>query len=154
MASDLDAFDIQILARYQNDTRVTAEAIGAQVGLSAAAVQRRLKALRDRGVIEAETAKISASAVGFPLTCVVTVDLDPEGAAELARFKSRMLAIPEVQQCYYVTGAADFVLIVLARNMASYESFTREHLLSDPTVRSFTTHVVMDSVKTGSAAPL
>lgn len=154
MADKLDAFDIQILALYQHDTRVTAEAIGAQIGLSAAAVQRRLKALRESGVIEAESARISATAVGFPVTCVVTVDLDPEGAAELTRFKSRMLEIAQVQQCYYVTGAADFVLVVLSRDMAAYEAFTREHLLSDPSVRSFTTHVVMEPVKIGCAVPL
>jgi DNA-binding Lrp family transcriptional regulator len=152
--SSLDAFDLQILARYQHDTRMTAEAIGAEVGLSAAAVQRRLKRLRETGVIVAETAVVSAQAVGFPVTCVVSVDIEREGAAELARFKARMLATAEVQQCYYVTGAADFILVVLAQDMARYEAFTREHLLSDPNVRSFTTHVVMEPCKIGVGVPL
>jgi Lrp/AsnC family transcriptional regulator, leucine-responsive regulatory protein len=150
----LDAFDLAILARYQHDTRLNAEAIGAEVGLSAAAVQRRLKRLRETGVIQAETASVSPHAVGFPITCVVSVDIEREGAADLARFRQRMLSVAEVQQCYYVTGAADFILIVLARDMACYEAFTREHLLSDPNVRSFTTHVVMEAVKTGASVPL
>jgi Lrp/AsnC family transcriptional regulator, leucine-responsive regulatory protein len=153
-ANTLDAFDLQILARYQHDTRLNADAIGAQVGLSAAAVQRRLKRLRETGVIRAETASVSPQAVGYPITCVVSVDIEREGAAELARFRQRMLAVAEVQQCYYVTGAADFILIVLAQDMARYESFTREHLLSDSNVRSFTTHVVMECVKTGASVPL
>jgi DNA-binding Lrp family transcriptional regulator len=152
--NELDAFDFQILARYQHDTRVTAEAIGDAIGLSAAAVQRRLKRLRETGVIEAEMARVSAKAVGFPLTCVVAVDIEREGAAELARFKARMLAQPEVQQCYYVTGAADFIVVVLAPDMAAYEAFTREQLLSDANVRSFTTYVVMEEVKTGCSVPL
>jgi Lrp/AsnC family leucine-responsive transcriptional regulator len=151
---DLDAFDIQILSRYQHDTRQTAESVGAAIGLSAAAVQRRLKRLRETGVIEAETARIAPSAVGFPLCCVVSVDIEREGAAELARFKARMLACPEVQQCYYVTGDTDFIVVVLARDMAAYEAFTRDYLLNDPNVRRFTTHVVMEQVKAGASVPL
>lgn len=151
---DLDTFDLRILARYQHDTRLTAEAIGAEVGLSAAAVQRRLKRLRESGVIEAEVARVSPRAVGLPLTCIVTVDIDRERAADLARFKARMLACPQVQQCWYVTGQADFVLVVLVPDMEAYEAFTREHLLDDANVRSFTTHVVMDRVKSGVSVPL
>jgi Lrp/AsnC family transcriptional regulator, leucine-responsive regulatory protein len=152
--SDLDTLDLRILARYQHDTRLTAEAIGAEVGLSAAAVQRRLKRLRETGVIEAEVARLSPRAVGVPLTCIVLVDIDREGAADLAGFQRRMLACPQVQQCYYVTGAADFVLVVLATDMEAYERFTREQLLSDANVRSFTTHVTMERVKAGLSLPL
>lgn len=151
---DLDDFDRRILARWQHDTRQSAETIGAEVGLSAAAVQRRLKRLRETGVIEAEIAKLRARALGPSVTCLVTVDLDREGAADLARFKQRMTALDTVQQCYYVTGSADFVLVVLQPDMAAYEAFTREHLLSDGNVRSFTTHVVMEAAKTGTTIPL
>ena len=150
----LDAFDLRILAMYQHDVRLPAERIGDQVGLSAAAVQRRLKRLRENGVIEAEVARIAPRAVGLPITCIVTIDLDRETAAELARFKARMAACAEVQQCYYVTGQADFVLVVLAADMEAYEQFTRRHLLDDPNVRSFTTHVALERVKSGVAVPL
>lgn len=151
---DLDAHDLRILALYQRDTRIASETIGAEIGLSAAAVQRRLKRMRETGVIEAEIACVSPRAVGLPVTCIVNVDIDRETAADLARFKSRMLACEQVQQCYYVTGQADFVLIVLVADMESYEAFTRTHLLQDANVRSFTTHVVMERVKAGSALPL
>ena len=151
---DLDAFDRRILARWQHDTRRSAESIGAEIGLSAAAVQRRLKRLRETGVIEAEVAKLSPRALGAGVTCLVSVDLDREGTADIARFRQRMTALDCVQQCYYVTGNADFVLVVLQPDMAAYEAFTREHLLVDGNVRSFTTQVVMDAAKTGVALPL
>jgi Lrp/AsnC family leucine-responsive transcriptional regulator len=154
VTTQLDDFDLAILARYQLDTRRPAEAIGAEVGLSAAAVQRRLKRLREQGAIEAEVAKVSAKATGFPVTCLVSVDIDREGAAEIARFKSRMLACPQVQQCYYVTGPTDFMLVVLARDLGDYEAFTREYLLPDKNVRSFTTHVVLETAKAGLEVPL
>lgn len=150
----MDTFDHKILAHYQYDTQVPAAEIGAQVGLSAAAVQRRLKRLREAGVIEAETARISPKAVGLPVTCIVAVDLRDESTREMARFKRRMTARPEVQQCYYVTGQADFMLVVLAASMESYEAFTREALLEDANVQSFTTHVVLDRVKTGMSLPI
>jgi DNA-binding Lrp family transcriptional regulator len=110
--------------------------------------------MRDVGVIQAENARIDPASVGFPLTCIVSVDIEREGAADLTRFKKKMMSCSGVQQCYYVTGDTDFIVIVLVRNMADYEAFTREHLLSDPNVRRFTTHVVMEQVKTGISVPL
>lgn len=151
---DPDAFDLRILALYQDDVRVTAETIGERVGLSAAAVQRRLKRMREAGVIEAEIAQVSPASVGYPLSCIVSVDIDRETAADLDRFKARMLACAEVQQCYYVTGVADFILVVLVADMLAFEAFTRAQLLADANVRSFTTHVVMEPVKVGLQVPL
>jgi Lrp/AsnC family leucine-responsive transcriptional regulator len=143
----LDAFDRKILALWQGNTRLPAKTIGDEVGLSAAAVQRRLKRLRDEGVIEAEVAQLDPAAMGLPVTCVVNVDLDRERSVDLERFRRKMLASVEVQQCYYVTGQSDFVLVVLAADMAAYEAFTRRALLDDANVKSFVTHVVMSRVK-------
>ena len=150
----LDAFDRRILALYQHDTARSAAEIGAEVGLSAAAVQRRLKRLRETGVIESEVAQIAPHAVGLDVTCIVGVDLRDESARELERFKARMAARPEVQQCYYVTGEDDFILVVLAPTMAAYEAFTRDALLGDENVQGFKTFVVMDRVKAGVGVPL
>jgi Lrp/AsnC family transcriptional regulator, leucine-responsive regulatory protein len=153
-AVDLDDFDRRILALFQLDTRRSAESLGAAVGLSAAAVQRRLKRLREQGVIEAEVARLSPSALGAAVTLIVAVDIERETAAELDAFKRRMLACVEVQQCYYVTGAADFILVVLTPDMDSYQRFTERALLSDGNVRSFTTHVALERVKTGVTVPI
>jgi Lrp/AsnC family transcriptional regulator, leucine-responsive regulatory protein len=150
----LDDLDRKILAHYQRDTRVPAQRIGEAVGLSEAAVQRRLKRLREDGVIEAEVAQLDPAAVGFPITCLVAVDLEREGTAELATFERRIKACPQVQQCYYVTGSSDYLLVVLATDMAAYERFTREVLLVDGNVKSFQTHVVLDRIVVGVGAPL
>jgi DNA-binding Lrp family transcriptional regulator len=152
--SQLDDFDRRILARYQRATRIPAADIGSEIGLSGAAVQRRLKRLRESGVIEAEAAQLSPAALGFPVTCLVGVDLRDESTLELDRFKARMLERAEVQQCYYVTGQWDFMLVVLAQSMEAYEALTREALLSDPNVQGFTTHVVLDRVKVGMDLPI
>jgi Lrp/AsnC family transcriptional regulator, leucine-responsive regulatory protein len=150
----LDALDLAILERYQEDTQQAAHAIGRAVGLSAAAVQRRLKRLRASRVIEAEVAIVSPAAMGMTLSCIVMVDLDREDARTLAAFQKRICEYPEVQQCYYVAGREDFVLVILAADMASYEAFTRRALLADDNVKSFTTHVAMSRAKVSLGVPL
>jgi len=151
---ELDTLDRKILRRYQRDTRVAAQRIAAAVGLSTAAVQRRLRRMRDIGVIEAETARLDPLALGFAVTCVVGVELIRETASGIERFKQRMARYPQVQQCYYVTGSMDFMLVVLAADMRAYELFTHKALLDDGNVRSFVTYVVLDRTKTGSEVPV
>lgn len=150
----LDSLDVQILERYQRDTQQAAHQIGRAVGLSAAAVQRRLKRLRKDKVIEAEVAVVAAAAVDISVTCLVQIDLDREDQRSLAAFQKRICAYPEVQQCYYVAGHQDFVLVVLAADIAAYEAFTQRALLSDDNVRSFTTQVVLGRAKVGLGVPL
>jgi Lrp/AsnC family leucine-responsive transcriptional regulator len=150
----LDEFDRRILALYQHDTRIVAEQIAERVGLSAASVQRRLKRLRETGVIVAETAMLNRAALGFPVTCIVGVDVEYERAEHLDSFKKLMLKHRNVQQCYYVTGEIDFILVVTTRDLAEYEAFTREAFMNNRNVVSFTTYVVMDAVKSGSGLPL
>ncbi|WP_019949876.1 Lrp/AsnC family transcriptional regulator [Kushneria aurantia] len=149
-----DELDRRILALYQHDTRLTGEYIGARVGLSAAAVQRRLKRLRKSGVIEAEVARLNAEVLGLPVTCVVGVDLEQERSPQIDAFKQRMRQHPQVEQCFYVTGEFEFVLVVTTPSLADYECFTREMLMNTPCVRAFTTLVSMDRVKRGPSLAL
>jgi len=148
----LDDFDREILRRMQVDARVTAEDIGAGVHLSAAAVQRRIKRLRKTGVIVAEVAIVDPIAVGQTMSFIVGVELERERADMLGAFRKAARADPNVQQCYYVTGVADFILIVVARDMADFEAFTRRLLFDNANIRRFTTSVVMSRDKVGAAA--
>jgi DNA-binding Lrp family transcriptional regulator len=149
---ELDTLDRRILALWQRDTRLSGERIGAEVGLSAAAVQRRLARLREAGVIVAETAVLDCAALGLDFTAVVNVDLIDESARAQAAFKEGACARPEVQQCYGVAGAYDFVLVVVVRDLRAYDAFCASCLLHDPNVRSFSTQVVLDAVR--RAGPL
>lgn len=145
----LDALDCSILDLYQRDTRTPAEQIGSQVGLSAAAVQRRLKRLREGGVIVAETAELDCRQLGLTFTAIVHVDLIDESAPATRAFRQRMCERPEVQQVYGVAGAVDYVLVVVTTGLPAYDAFCEACLLHDANVRSFTTHVVLDAAKRG-----
>ena len=146
---DFDTFDRKILAILQTDNRITAQNLAKRVGLSPAACQKRLKRLRNSGVIAAEVAVLSPEMLGPSVTLVVQVLVTRDDTEELDRFKSSMLAAPEVMQCYYVTGEQNFTLVVVLPDMATYEAFSRRHFISNPDVSRFTTSVVMDRVKTG-----
>jgi DNA-binding Lrp family transcriptional regulator len=152
--ADLDDFDREILRRLQVDARVTGEQISAAVHLSAAAVQRRIQRLRKLGVIVAEVVIVDPAAVGQAMSFIVGVELERERADMLEAFRKTARADPNVQQCYYVTGSADFILVVLARDMADFEAFTRRVLFDNPNIRRFTTSVVMSRDKVGHAVPI
>ncbi len=150
----MDGVDRKILALYQGDTRRIAQSIGDEVGLSAAAVQRRLKRLRETGVIRAEMALLDNRSLGVPITCVVTVSMASRPATHLDQFKRLMRAQPHVQQCYHVTGSTDFVLIVTATSMEDYGAFARQWFEGNAHVSRFETHVVLDRVKVGLSLPV
>jgi len=152
--SSIDDFDRKILAIMQVSNRTTSEQIAEEIGLSAAAVQRRIKKMREQKIIQADISVIDQQAVDRPLTLVVQITLERERADLIDQFKKEMKQTSAVQQCYYVTGSADFMLIITAKDMQDYEAFTRKVFFANRNIRSFMTNVVMDSVKTGLAVPV
>ncbi|MDV4145485.1 MULTISPECIES: Lrp/AsnC family transcriptional regulator [Shimia] len=143
----MDDKDLDILRLVQRDARLTADAISHEVGLSAPAVQKRLKRLRESGVIERDIAVLSPSKLGREMTIIVEVILERESRAHLDAFKRRMRGAPCVQQCYYTTGEADFVLILTVEDIQEYEAFTQTYFFDESNISRFKTAVVMDRVK-------
>jgi DNA-binding Lrp family transcriptional regulator len=143
----MDEKDHDILRLVQRDARLTAEAISQQVGLSPPAVQKRLKKLRDTGVIERDIAVLSPGKLERDMTIIVEVLLERENRAQLDTFKRKMRTADCVQQCYYTTGEADFLLILTVKDIKEYEAFTQEHFFDASNISRFKTAVVMDRVK-------
>ena len=150
----IDPYDRAILRELQRDCRQSTEQIAAVVALSATAVQRRIKRLRETGIIQAEQAIVAPAALGRKLSLVIQVTLTRGRADIVADFKQQMRAMPEVQQCYYVTGEHDFVVIVTAEDMADYERLTHRLFFENPNIQKFHTTVVMESVKVGLQVPI
>jgi len=154
MRANLDEFDLKILDCVQRNNRLAAEEIAEKACLSPSAVQRRLRRLRHSGVIEADVAIIAPEAIGRDLIAIVEVVLEHEKSHILSEFKELMLNAPEVMQCYYITGDADFVVIMTAKSMQDYEAFARRFFSENPHVRRFRTSVVISRVKSGLTVPL
>ncbi|WP_061038572.1 Lrp/AsnC family transcriptional regulator [Vibrio coralliirubri] len=150
----IDSFDKKILNIVQDSNRATSDKIAEKVGLSPAAVQRRLKRMRAQGVIQADVSVINPKAVGHGMTFIVQVTLERERVDLMHNFKKEMSSNRSVQQCYYVTGSSDFILIVTAADMEGYDNFTREAFFDNANIKSFQTNVVMDNVKVGLTIPI
>lgn len=151
---DLDRIDRKLLNAVQRNNRLTTEELGEHAGLSATACQRRLKRLRDAGVIEADVAIVSPAAVGRPVLLLVSITLERERADIIDRFKQAIRRTPEIMNAYYVTGEADFIITVSAEDMSEYEAFTRRFFYEHLEVKSFKTTVVMDRIKASFALPI
>jgi len=153
-AADLDHFDRAILEILQRNNLTPQRVIGDAINLSAPAVQRRIRKMEEAGVIKANVAVIDPPRVGQAITILVEVLVESERKDLLDATKAALAAAPEVQQCYYVTGEADFVLVVTVPTMSDYEALTRRLFFDNPNVKRFRTLVVMDRVKVNLAVPI
>ena len=145
----LDEIDRRLLDEVQIDNRQSIETLSQKTSTSVSSVQRRLARLRNTGVIEADVSIVSQEALGWPMTFIVEVGLERERIDLLDAFRDTMRKLPEVQQCYYVTGNIDFILIVSTRDMRAYEEFSRRVFSENPNIRTYASHVVVDCVKNG-----
>lgn len=149
-----DAKDARILEIVQENNRLTTDQIGEMVGLSATACQRRLKRLREAGIIEKDVAIVSPKAVGRPIQMLVAVSLERERADIIDRFKKAIRSTREIVNGFYVTGETDFILYVTTPTMEDYEIFTRRFFYENPNIKGFRTMVVVDRVKFGFSLPI
>lgn len=150
----LDQADVVIINTLQENARTSLEQLAHITGLSSATVQRRVKALRDTGVIVREIAVVDPIKVGQSMSFVILVELERERRDQIDIFVRRAVNEPLVQQCYYVTGDADFCLICTAKDMNEFEEMTQRLFFEDTNVRRFRTSVVMGRKKVGLGVPL
>lgn len=150
----LDDQDQTILRMLQSNGRERLEALAYETGLSVATVQRRIRTFRSAGIIVGETVMIDPKAVGYEMTILIHVELERERIDQIDGFRRMVKQEDQVQQCYYITGEADFLLIVLVKNMEDYEQMTHRLFFADSNVKRFRTSVVMDRTKVSLDVPL
>lgn len=150
----LDSFDRKILRILQRNNLTPQREIAARVGLSPAAVHRRLRQLRANGVIARDVSIVPPERLGRPLTLVVVVTVESDRPEALAQLRRAFAAAPEVQHCYYVTGDADFVLLISVTDMMAYGQLAQHLFERQKNVRSFRTYVAMDRIKATSEVPV
>jgi Lrp/AsnC family transcriptional regulator, leucine-responsive regulatory protein len=148
----LDAFDLSILTVLQRNARTPISELAEQVGLSAPACYRRVRALRESGAIEREVALVAPGVMGWSVTMIVLVTLERDKGRIVDDLVRKLKSAEEVIDIWYVTGDYDLVLHVAAQNMSTYDAFTRRVLHAEEYVRSFKTLVVLQQPK--RVAPL
>jgi len=151
---NLSATDIKILTLLQQDASLTAAEIAEQVNLSVSPCWRRINRLEKEGVIEKEVALLNAEKLGMGLVIFARISLSQNDEASLHTFEERVRQFPEVVECYTVTGAADYFLKIITRDIKRYDQFLRRHLLQIPQVRDVNSNVAVTQVKYTTGLPL
>lgn len=140
---DLDAFDLRLLELLQGDARTPVAELAAAVGLSAPACYRRVRRLRESGVIEREIAVVRPKSLGYGLSMIVLLVLEREGSRTVAELMSKVAKHPQVLEVMNVTGDYDFAVRLVARDMEDYGELADRLFADDERVRSFKTLVVI-----------
>ncbi|MBC7800176.1 MAG: Lrp/AsnC family transcriptional regulator [Gemmatimonadaceae bacterium] len=124
----LDRIDLAILDHLQRDGRATSNEIADTAGLSASPAHRRQKLLEDAGFIRGYVALLDQDRVGLPVNVFVSVRLSAQTEDHLAAFETAIAGLPEVMECYVMSGASDYLLRVVAPDLGAYEEFLRTKL--------------------------
>ena len=154
----LDTVDLQLLDQLQRDASLSNQALAALVHTSPPTCLRRVKRLRDAGLIEKQIAVLStdklAPITGHGLAVIVEISLDRQDAQALDAFEQRVALDDAVQQCYRVSPGPDFVLVVHARDMPDYLALAQRLFSSDANVRNVKAFFSLKRSKFGAQVPL
>jgi DNA-binding Lrp family transcriptional regulator len=153
-AEDLDTIDWKILRELQRDGRITNVELASRVGLSPPPTLRRVQALEGAGFIKGYRAQLDAEKLGYGVKVMALVGLKSQAQNEVAEFERRVKTWPIVRECYAVQGVADFMLICVARDLPSLQSFVMGGLSKAPNVDSVKTSVVLHVAKDEPEVPL
>ena len=136
----IDNMDVKLLNALQTDASVSNQALAKLLHISPPTCLRRVKRLRDAGLIEREVALLNADKLahttGYGLTAIVEITLDRQGDEHLSAFEQRINSDTAVQQCYRVAPGPDFVLIVQIADMSTYLALSQRLFTSDANVRN------------------
>ncbi len=150
----IDDFDKQILKIIQENSRIPSEQIAEAVNLSASAVQRRLKRLKQEGVIRKEVAIIETDAFAQTITFITQVEIERDNYTALKQFNEWAQNEKQIQQSFYVTGDYDLVLIIKADSTKHYDQFIEVMMGKHPNIKRVNTQVVLDIPKQSLEIPI
>ena len=150
----LDRYDRLILEALQEDGRMSNVQLAARVNLSESATLRRVRALEETGMISRYAALLNQRNVGLPGNVFVQIGLHREEQSELAAFEAAVQAIPEVMECYLMTGEFDYLLRVVVADMADFERIHKEGLTRLPGVARVNSSVAIRTVRRKTELPL
>jgi len=149
-----DDIDMRLLALLQQDADRSLAELGDQVHLSPSAVQRRIARLRASGAIARQVAVLSDEVLPGVVRACVLVALERESSRLHGSFKERVRAAPEVQQCYAVSGAWDYLVVLVAPGIPACNAATERLFMDAPNVKRYETLFVLDTIKQGFTIPL
>ena len=149
-----DEIDLKILRILQSNPDTNISEIGDQVGLSHTPCWRRIKKMEEAGVIQGKICLIDAEKIGFDVSIFVFVRLSHHSAQTLTEFEEASRDVPEILQCYTMSGEFDYLLRVVVPSVRDYEKAVKGKLLTLPHVGVMNSHFALNEIKNSTCLPI
>lgn len=153
-AVHLDEYDKKIVRLLQQDASISNIELSKKIGLAPSSCLLRVKSLKEQKVIKQFTTIVDEKLLGFEITCFAKVFMHPLNRETSSRFIEEAKKIPEIIECYTITGDAAFLLKIVAKNFQYYRDFVFDKLLNVPFVSNIDTSIVVGSEKDTNVIPL
>ena len=154
MKAGLDKIDRALLTALQKNARISNADLARQVDLSPSGLQKRLRKLQAQGLIKSFTTILNRQALGYDMMCMVHITLNRHTQDGIQKFRTVIQDIPEVQECYQMTGMDDYLLKVIVQNVEHLEQFLTHTLTPIPAIDRFRTSIVLKEVKSSTDVPI
>ena len=150
----MDAVDRRIIRELQRDGALSTAALAELVGASQASCWRRVRALEEAGILGQTVRLLSTAMLSSFVTVICHVRMRDHSPESSALFRSYVIDLPEVMECYSMSGEWDYLLRILMKDVASYEDFLMHRLLNHAAVATASSHFALSTVKYTTAIPL
>lgn len=150
----MDNFDLQILRELQADAAISMQELGERVGLSHTPCWRRVKKLEDAGVIRSRVTLLDPERLQLSVNVFVQVSLGVQEEAALNQFEEAVQSIPEIVECYTISGDRDFMLRIVVEDVSAYERLLKSTLVHLPEVSNMSSTFALRQVKYTTELPL
>lgn len=151
---DIDRIDRKILRHLQRFGRASNVELSEQVNLSAPQCYRRHKRLEEQGIITSYAARLNAARLGYDVVAFIHVTMEKGHIRDLPKFKALIAELPEILDCYAVTGDFDYILKVVAHDLQALSRFLMDTLIRLPGVTAVRSSVCLDEIKSTNALPI
>lgn len=150
----MDKVDQNILRLLQTDCRQSIAELAEKSGLSASACHRRIGVLQEKGVIDSYVANLNGAALGYKIEFFVEVSLNAQQQDSLEQFEKAVQNVPEILECHLMTGTADYLLRVAAKDTKDYERIHRDYISNLPDISRIESSLVLRAVKPWAGYPI
>ena len=151
---EIDRFDRQILQVLQQEGRLSNQDLADRIGLSPSPCLRRVRTLEESGIIQSYRALLNEKALGYTLTALIYIAMDAHTPERFERFEAEIRQMPEVMECYSVSGDADYFLRVVAPDLQAFSELMMKRVLRLPGVAHIKSNIALQKVKQTHVLPL
>mgnify|MGYP006321798425 FL=1 len=154
MNYNLDKIDLKILKILQENAKITNLQLSAEIGLSPAPTLERVKKLETAKLIKGYYTQVNEEALGIGIKAIIQITLTRQLENAISNFKKEINKIPEIMECYQVTGNADYILIALLKDIRDFENLISQRLSKVEEIGQMQPMVILSKVKDSKLLPL